>query len=90
MSAGIGVHLRALWLTDPRDGLTHAFRHVVAGGLWLALCPAFVPADPQTLTDPEDEFGRCLTCALAVAIAHGTELADQLPPEAAGEHERGL
>jgi hypothetical protein len=66
-----------LWMTDPRDGLDHAFHEVVAGGRWKSRCPAGIVADPATLTDPEDQYGRCEGCLLALAVEHGTELADR-------------
>jgi hypothetical protein len=69
--------IRGVWLTDPRDGLDHAWHEVVEGGRWKSRCPAGIVADPATLTDPEDEFGRCQACELVLALEQGTELADR-------------
>jgi hypothetical protein len=55
------------WLTDPTDGLTHAWRHVAGRRQWSAVCGR--EADPDTLTDPEDEFGRHVGCVLALGTA---------------------
>ena len=62
----------AIWLDDPRDQLSHAWRYVEAGGAWRALCG--LVADPATLTEPEDEFGRHLACELKL----GEEIAGRL------------
>lgn len=68
--------ITAVWMTDPRDGVDHAWHEVVEAGRWKARCD--VTANVDTLTAPEDEYGRCQPCVLALALAQGTELADRL------------
>lgn len=62
--------VRVLWMDHPADHLSHAWRHVVDGGNWQALCG--LVADPATLTVPEDEYGRHDGCLLKLGdeIAH--------------------
>lgn len=60
--ANIGTRGRALWLDHPDDHLAHAWRYVVDGGNWRALCG--LVAAPATLTEPEDEYGRHDDCVL--------------------------
>lgn len=69
--SSIGTCIRALWMNHPDDGLTHAWRYVVDGGNWRALCG--MVADPKALTEPEDEYGRHDDCVLKL----GDELADR-------------
>lgn len=49
-----------VWLDGPRDRLAHAWAYVAADGTWRSLCG--LVADHQTLTTPEDDFGRHLEC----------------------------
>jgi hypothetical protein len=74
--AVMGVTIRGVWLTDPTDGVTHAWNQVVTGGMWQSRCPGR-EAVPEKLEDPEDEYGRCLDCALALALDLGVGLADR-------------
>lgn len=70
-SSNLGRAFNPLWLDDPRDRLAHVWRYVVAGANWRALCG--LVADPKTLTEPEDEFGRHDDCVLKL----GDEVADR-------------
>jgi hypothetical protein len=51
-----------VWLDDPRDRLAHAWAYVTTDGAWRSLCGLI--AEQQTLTTPEDEFGRHLPCEI--------------------------
>lgn len=62
-----------MWL-DHQDGRTHWWLTTVEDRQWKAACG--LVAHPDSLTDPEDEYGRHDTCLLAL----GTQVADRLPP----------
>lgn len=69
---GAEARITGLWLTYPQpagDGRDHAWHEVVNGGLWKSRCRAGLLADPAALTMPEDEFGRCVDCVLALMVA---------------------
>ena len=70
-SSSLGTRIGALWLDHPSDHLSHAWRYVVDGGNWRAVCG--LVSDPKTLTEPEDEFGRHNDCVLKL----GDEEADR-------------
>lgn len=66
-----GTRIGALWLDHPDDQLAHAWRDVLDGGHWRALCG--LVADPTVLTVPKDDYGRHNDCVLQL----GNALADR-------------
>lgn len=63
-------------MTNPGDGKDHAWGDVVDNGLWKSRCPEGVIADPAELTEPEDEFGRCQGCIIALGARMAERLGD--------------
>jgi hypothetical protein len=74
---------KPLWLEKPGDTDAHAFRVVVDGGRYQALCG--LVEDPKILSQPEDEYGpRHEACLIAL----GTEEAarqDEVRAEMRGD-----
>ena len=66
------------WLDDPRDHITHAWRDDTEHAS-RSLCGR--DSIYAALTEPEDEYGHCRRCEVALAIEEGIELAARIPQD---------